>query len=108
MYPFPALAGDSVTLRCLVWGTDQISNAGFYVNTSNLHKSRTPTYEIQHVTKSSKGRYKCEADFTYPLNSDRVLLQQTSDDQDLEVYGTKLNFELVVFNEPLHFFKHIC
>lgn len=104
MYPFPALAGYSVTLRCLVWGTDQISNADFYFNTSKLHKGRTPTYEIQHVTKSAKGSYKCDAAFTHTANSETVQQHETSDDQVLEVYGTNLNTELDVLNDHRIFF----
>lgn len=89
MYPFPALAGDSVTLRCLVWGTDQISHADFFLNNSDLQRSRKPTYEIPHVTDSAKGRYKCAAFFTHTVDSAGLETQQgTSDVQDLEVYGT--------------------
>lgn len=106
MYPFPALAGNSVTLRCLVWETDQISNAGFYVNATNLHKSRTPTYKIQHVTDSAKGSYTCDAEFTYTANSERKQDQKTSDDQVLEVYGTNNYLGLDVFNDHC-IFLHI-
>ncbi|XP_075890634.1 uncharacterized protein LOC142893697 isoform X3 [Nelusetta ayraudi] len=84
IYPFPALAGESVTLQCLVWGTDQISRARFYVNTSHIQDGR-PTYEIPHVTKSAKGSYKCDANYTYSASSEGPLLD-TSDDQVLEVY----------------------
>lgn len=105
MYPFPALAGSSVTLKCLVWGTDLISNAGFYVNTSNLHKGTTTTYTIPHVTNSAKGSYKCDAVFEY--TADRETLQETSDDQVLEVYGTSFNTGLDVFDDHcIFFFTH--
>lgn len=104
MYPFPALAGNSVTLRCLVWGTDQISNTDFYVNASKLHEGRTPTYEIQRVSKSAKGSYKCNAAFTHTANSETVQQHETSDDQVLEVYGTNLNIELDVLNYHCIFF----
>lgn len=102
MYPFPALAGESVTLQCLVWGTDQISHASFYVNASDLQDGRQ-TYEIQRVTKSAKGSYKCQAIYTYSARSEGPL-RETSDVQVLEVYGTNVNFELNVFNDYCDFF----
>lgn len=104
MYPFPALAGESVTLQCLVWGTDHISNAGFYVNTSNLQKGRRPTYKIQDVTKSAKGSYNCDATFTYNANSEGQPQKGTSDDQVLEIYGMNVNCGLDVFNNHCNFF----
>lgn len=105
MNPFPALAGEKVTLQCLVWGTDQISLAGFYVNASLIQDGR-PTYEIPHVTKSAKGSYKCHASYTYSASSEGPL-QDTSDDQVLEVYGTNVNFGLNVFDDYCDFFTHL-
>lgn len=106
--PFPALAGNSVTLRCLVWGTDQISQAGFYVNASKLLESRTPTYQIPSVTKSARGSYKCHAVFTYTGSSEEETESNASDDQVLEVYGTDGNFkwQLRFLAHPLKF--HTC
>lgn len=106
MYPFPALAGESVTLQCLVWGTDQISHVSFYVNASDLQDGRQ-TYEIQRVTKSAKGSYKCHAIYTYSASSEGPL-RETSDVQVLEVYEIQMRAELSEVSGRLSCFCPLC
>ncbi|XP_076615406.1 sialoadhesin [Chaetodon auriga] len=65
MYPLPAVAGESLTLRCLVWGTDQITRAVFYKDHVLIGDSNSPIYKVPDVTENTEGTYKCNATFTY-------------------------------------------
>lgn len=93
MYPVPVMAGESVILRCLVWGTDQISDAVFYVNGSVTPENKGPTLEIPSVTESEKGKYKCSATFTYPARTAGRPYRSDSDPQDLYIYGTRVKHQ---------------
>ncbi|KAM6964644.1 uncharacterized protein LKV04_020391 [Tautogolabrus adspersus] len=85
MYPLPALVGESLTLRCLVWGTDQISQTVFYKDGVMFQQSASPTYKIPNVTESAKGRYKCMSIFNYKGRTDGPPYSVVSDDQDVLV-----------------------
>uniref|UniRef100_A0A3Q3MMY8 Uncharacterized LOC109986740 n=1 Tax=Labrus bergylta TaxID=56723 RepID=A0A3Q3MMY8_9LABR len=85
MYPLPAVVGESLTLRCLVWGTDQISQTTFYKDGVMLVRSDDPTYTIPSVTESAKGRYKCMSIFTYKDRTAGPHYSESSDDQDVLV-----------------------
>uniref|UniRef100_A0A8C4DMP4 Ig-like domain-containing protein n=1 Tax=Dicentrarchus labrax TaxID=13489 RepID=A0A8C4DMP4_DICLA len=65
MDPLPAVAGESLTLSCLVWGTDQITHTVFYKNGTILLPNAKFTHTISKVTESDQGSYKCKAIFTY-------------------------------------------
>ncbi|XP_059181135.1 uncharacterized protein LOC131959934 [Centropristis striata] len=85
MYPLPAVVGESLTLRCLAWGTDQISQTVFYKDNAVIEKSVRPTYKISNVTESAKGKYKCDAKFTFRDYTAGPPYQEMSDDQDVFV-----------------------
>ncbi|KAF1374034.1 hypothetical protein PFLUV_G00245080 [Perca fluviatilis] len=85
MYPLPAVVGESLTLKCLAWGTDQISRTFFYKNNDILPGSHSSTYIISTVTESAMGRYKCNATFTHKARTEGPPYEVASDDQDVFV-----------------------
>ncbi|XP_033975396.1 uncharacterized protein LOC117473731 [Trematomus bernacchii] len=85
MYPLPAIVGETLTLKCLVWGTNLISHTDFYKDNDILPGSASPTHTISDVTESAKGRYRCEATFTYIAKPAGSPYKGTSDDQDVFV-----------------------
>ncbi|XP_033467960.2 uncharacterized protein LOC117247481 [Epinephelus lanceolatus] len=85
MYPLPAVVGESLSLRCLAWGTDQISSTVFYKNNAVLLKSHSPTHEISEVTESASGSYRCNAIFKHRAHTDGPPSNVMSDDQDVFV-----------------------
>ncbi|XP_070708373.1 uncharacterized protein [Pempheris klunzingeri] len=87
MYPLPAVAGKSMTLKCLTWGTDQVSHAVFYKDNVVILESDRPTYKISKVTESAMGRYKCDATFMYKARSGGRPYQVVSDYQDMLVHA---------------------
>lgn len=94
MYPLPAVAGESLTLRCLVWGTDLITRTVFYKDNAVILDSVSPTYKIPKVTESVKGRYKCDATFTHKANTGGPPYQVVSDKQDVFVQGMHIQTTL--------------
>lgn len=90
MYPMPAVAGESLTLKCLVWGATKIQNTIFYKNNVKLTEGDKPTHEIPNVTTSVRGSYSCEAKFIYMDKSSGPPYQKTSDPQDVPVQGTHI------------------
>nr|XP_046234015.1 uncharacterized protein LOC124053096 [Scatophagus argus] len=90
MYPLPALAGESLTLRCIAWGTDQISSTDFYKDNKIIQKNASPTIKIPNVTESTKGKYKCYATYTHKARSNGPPYQEVSDDQDVFVYAAHM------------------
>lgn len=87
MYPVPVMAGESVTLKCLTWGTDQISQATFHVNNSVMGETKVSTLEIPSVAESEKGSYNCSAVFMYRAGTAGLPYNLGSDLQDLYIYG---------------------
>eukprot|EP00064_Thunnus_orientalis_P001351 superscaffoldBa00000091_g1354 len=85
MYPQPAVVGESLTLKCLVWGTDQISRAVFYRENRKLANDTTPTYKIANVTESAAGRYKCDATYRHVAQTTKTPHEKVSDMQDVFV-----------------------
>ncbi|XP_035523950.1 uncharacterized protein LOC118332659 [Morone saxatilis] len=85
MDPLPAVAGESLTLSCLVWGTDQITRTVFYKNGATIFPSAKLTHTISNVTESDRGHYKCEAIFTYVARTSGSPYQVVSDDQEVFV-----------------------
>lgn len=98
MYPQPAVVGESLTLRCLVWGTDQISRAVFYRENSKLANDTTTTYKIANVTESTAGKYKCDATFIDVAQTTKTLHKDVSDIQDVFVQGSPIKAVLSVTN----------
>ncbi|KAK1881127.1 Fc receptor-like protein 6 [Dissostichus eleginoides] len=85
MYPLPAVVGETLTLKCLAWGTNKISHTNFYKDKDILSGSGSSTHIISNVTESAKGRYSCQATFTYISQPAGSPYQQISDDQDVFV-----------------------
>ncbi|XP_037610863.1 uncharacterized protein LOC119479395 isoform X2 [Sebastes umbrosus] len=85
MYPLPAVVGESLTLKCLVWGTDQISRAVFYKDNKIILESPNPIYQIPNVTESAKGNYKCDATYTHKGSTAGPPYIRVSDVQDVFV-----------------------
>ncbi|XP_078135675.1 uncharacterized protein LOC144536415 isoform X2 [Sander vitreus] len=85
MYPLPAVLGESLILKCLAWGTDQISHTVFYRNNSILANGVSSTYELSNVTESTSGSYKCIATFTHKARTEGPPYTVVSDDQDVFV-----------------------
>lgn len=94
MDALPAVAGESLTLSCLVWGTDQITRTVFYKNGATILPSAKLTHKISNVTESDRGHYKCEAIFTYVAGTSESPYQVVSDDQEVFVQGMHIQTTL--------------
>uniref|UniRef100_A0A8D0D484 Ig-like domain-containing protein n=1 Tax=Sander lucioperca TaxID=283035 RepID=A0A8D0D484_SANLU len=88
MYPLPAVVGESLILKCLAWGTDQISHTVFYKNNSIILEGLRSTYTISDVTESAMGSYKCGATFTHKARTEGPPYKVVSDDQDVFAFLT--------------------
>lgn len=88
MYPLPAVAGQSLSLRCLVWGTNKIIKLVFYKNNSHFQTvERSQTYRIKHTTESEVGLYKCVATYRYADQTVPNPHEDTCDPQEVSVHG---------------------
>ncbi|KAK5850669.1 hypothetical protein PBY51_001527 [Eleginops maclovinus] len=83
MYPVPAVVGETLTLQCLVWGTNLISNTIFFKDNNTLSNSNSPIYTFSNVSKSDMGSYSCKATYTYIQKPAGEPYQQSSDNQDM-------------------------
>ncbi|XP_041818688.1 uncharacterized protein LOC121624831 [Chelmon rostratus] len=90
MYPFPAVAGENLILRCLVWGTDQITYTLFYKDNEIIQGSTNPSIKISDVTEVTEGLYKCDATFTYKARTEGQPYKVASDAQDLFVQAVPM------------------
>ncbi|XP_077958618.1 leukocyte immunoglobulin-like receptor subfamily B member 2 isoform X2 [Gasterosteus aculeatus] len=97
MYPLPAVVGVSLTLKCLAWGTDRVTRAVFYKDNSIIQETQQTTYQINNVTESTGGRYKCEATYTHVQRTSGPPYQVVSDDQDVFVQVSPMRAVLDVF-----------
>ncbi|XP_041830905.1 uncharacterized protein LOC121633091 isoform X2 [Melanotaenia boesemani] len=93
IYPLPAVAGQSLGLRCLVWGTDKVSETIFYRNNTLLVSVNGATHNINDVEKSQGGIYSCEASYKYrdQTTSPHKLV---SDTQEVSVQVSPIKAEL--------------
>ncbi|KAK2820218.1 hypothetical protein Q5P01_023177 [Channa striata] len=82
MYPLPAIAGENVKLRCLVWGTDEISQSALYLNDTEMPGEISGLYL---VTKPQAGSYKCFAQFKYKAQTASTQHKVYSDVQYLYI-----------------------
>ncbi|XP_018520078.1 uncharacterized protein LOC108875553 [Lates calcarifer] len=85
MYPLPAVVGEPLTLRCLVWGTDRISKAVFYKGDTVIADGKAFTHKIKDVTESTEGKYKCDATYTHVARTAGPDYHKFSDVQDVFV-----------------------
>lgn len=97
MYNLPAVAGESLSMRCLVWGTDKISETVFYKNDQQIISQSSNVHSISEVTEAEKGTYKCDATFTYKDKPAGSPYKETSDAQDLLVKGMNTKPTLIHF-----------
>nr|XP_040032514.1 uncharacterized protein LOC120819306 [Gasterosteus aculeatus aculeatus] len=97
MYPLPAVVGVNLTLKCLVWGTDRVTRAVFYKDNSIIQETPQTTYQINNVTESTGGRYKCEATYTHVQRTAGPPYQVVSDGQDVFVQVSPMRAVLDVF-----------
>lgn len=96
MYFSPVMAGDPLTLRCLLWAMEEISSVGFYKNNQLLEESSSLDYKISPVTEADQGDYMCYVTITGKG-------QQVSDAQELLVQGSFIQPEPVVAPFPSAF-----
>ncbi|XP_034716136.1 uncharacterized protein LOC117936831 isoform X2 [Etheostoma cragini] len=87
MYPLPAVVGDSLILKCLAWGTDDISRTIFYQNNAVIQDGIGYTYQISDVKESARGTYKCAATFTHKARTEGQPYNVVSDDQDMFLHA---------------------
>lgn len=78
----PAVAGESLTLRCLAWGPDESTRirTTFYKDNKEI-SAHGSEMNITSVTESDRGTYKCDATYT------NIASVQSSDNQDLYLQG---------------------
>lgn len=89
MLPRPAVVGENLTLRCLAWGTDQISRTIFYKDEKVIQDGHSSTYQIHNVTELARGKYKCDATFTFQGSTGGPPHNEVSDVQELFVQGVR-------------------
>ncbi|XP_035387123.1 uncharacterized protein LOC113590149 isoform X4 [Electrophorus electricus] len=61
----PVSEGENVHLRCEVWGGAHVDQAVFYQNGKKLPAGTKDTYDINNITMSSDGLYKCDATYRF-------------------------------------------
>uniref|UniRef100_A0A8C1TGI9 Ig-like domain-containing protein n=1 Tax=Cyprinus carpio TaxID=7962 RepID=A0A8C1TGI9_CYPCA len=84
----PALQGESVTLRCVVWGGPKLENAVFYKNKIKLPESSKGTYTITNATQDDNGKYSCHATYRFShISAGAAKKEGESDAQELNVIG---------------------
>lgn len=88
MYPHPAITGEDLRLKCLVWGTDRIKQVTFYKESGIIeNKKGGSPLDYSPATQSTEGKYKCNATFTYVGNTGGPQNHVVSDIQDVFVHG---------------------
>uniref|UniRef100_A0A673J2X9 Uncharacterized LOC107754685 n=1 Tax=Sinocyclocheilus rhinocerous TaxID=307959 RepID=A0A673J2X9_9TELE len=84
----PALQGEPVALRCVVWGGPKLEQAVFYKNKTEIKSSSEGTYIITNATQSDNGKYSCHATYRYShISAEAAQKQGDSDAQELKVIG---------------------
>ncbi|KTG39663.1 hypothetical protein cypCar_00036138 [Cyprinus carpio] len=84
----PALQGESVALRCVVWGGPKLENVVFYKNNTKIMNSPEGTYTITKATQDDNGNYSCHATYRFSHTSAGAAQKEgDSDAQELKVIG---------------------
>ncbi|XP_043082072.1 uncharacterized protein LOC122329678 isoform X3 [Puntigrus tetrazona] len=84
----PALQGEPVALKCVVWGGPKVDKAIFYKNNNVIKSSSEDTYTISHATQSDNGKYSCHATYSFShINKQAAWLEGDSDAQELKIIG---------------------
>ncbi|XP_043082077.1 high affinity immunoglobulin gamma Fc receptor I isoform X6 [Puntigrus tetrazona] len=85
----PALQGEPVALKCVVWGGPKVDKAIFYKNNNVIKSSSEDTYTISHATQSDNGKYSCHATYSFShINKQAAWLEGDSDAQELKIIGS--------------------
>ncbi|XP_056119699.1 high affinity immunoglobulin gamma Fc receptor I-like [Rhinichthys klamathensis goyatoka] len=83
----PALLGESVALRCAVWG-GKADRAVFYKDNKQIATTTEDTYIITNATQDHAGQYSCHATYRYShISAEAVQQEGDSDAQELKVIG---------------------
>ncbi|ROI16489.1 hypothetical protein DPX16_4523 [Anabarilius grahami] len=84
----PALLGESVALRCVVWGGGEVEKAVFYKDNKSIPNEMRDTYIITKATQDQTGKYSCHATYRYShIRPDAARQEGDSDAQELKVIG---------------------
>ncbi|RXN02240.1 high affinity immunoglobulin gamma Fc receptor I-like isoform X1 [Labeo rohita] len=84
----PVLQGETVVLRCVVWGGPKLENAIFYKDTKVLKSSPEDTYTITSATPDDNGKYSCRATYRFSqISAEATQREGDSDTQELKVIG---------------------
>ncbi|XP_034049836.1 B-cell receptor CD22-like isoform X2 [Thalassophryne amazonica] len=86
--PWPAKVGRSLTLKCSVRGLRQISHTFFFRDGMMIVDNQQSVYQINTITESEEGEYKCKATFNGESNG------IDSDVQELLVQASPLKVAL--------------
>uniref|UniRef100_A0A8C2ESC4 Ig-like domain-containing protein n=1 Tax=Cyprinus carpio TaxID=7962 RepID=A0A8C2ESC4_CYPCA len=82
----PALQGESVTLRCVVWGGLELENVVFYKDNTKIMNSSGGTYTITNATQDDNGKYSCRATYRFShISAGAAQKEGDSDAQELKV-----------------------
>ncbi len=90
MYPLPAVAGESLTLECLTWGTKRNIRTIFYKGNTVILDGTSSTHQIPALTDSDTGKYKCDATFYQHARIRGPPYHLVSDSQDVFVQGMQI------------------
>lgn len=96
MYFTPVMAGDSLNLKCLYWGSEKISHVRLYKDGKQFMNGSSLTHRIDSVAETDQGGYKCEAMIT---NKGTLV----SDAQQLFVKGSSIQTKTVLASLPSAF-----
>ncbi|XP_015237871.1 PREDICTED: uncharacterized protein LOC107089535 [Cyprinodon variegatus] len=94
MYPFPAIAGERMTLRCLVWGTDEVKRSVFYKENTVIKTINGESFQLDSVNQSNVGKYKCVATYRHKGQTISTPHQYGSDAQEVLVYASPVRAQL--------------
>ncbi|RXN25891.1 high affinity immunoglobulin gamma Fc receptor I-like isoform X1 [Labeo rohita] len=84
----PALQGEPVALRCVVWGGPELERAVFYKDQTKLTSSPEGTYTITNATQDDNGKYSCRATYRFShISAEAARREGDSDTQELKVIG---------------------
>ncbi|XP_051970793.1 uncharacterized protein LOC127635055 [Xyrauchen texanus] len=84
----PAMEGQTIALRCVVWGGGKVEHAVFYFNGTELEEKNDDTYTITHAAQKNNGQYSCQATYRYShIHRQAAQQKGSSDQQELKVIG---------------------
>ncbi|XP_073687126.1 uncharacterized protein [Garra rufa] len=84
----PALQGETVALRCEVWGGPELERAVFSKDNKEINSSPEGTYTITNATQDDNGKYSCHATYRFShISAQAAKRDGESDAQELKVIG---------------------